>query len=56
MGRAIKLHQNQNLEIAKEIIHLDQKRDALYEELVDRMGSKAELLLRAIENSRIYEY
>lgn len=37
-------------ELAEEIIELDLKRDALFEELIDKLGSAAHDFLRKVQN------
>lgn len=37
-------------ELAEEIIQLDLKRDALFEELIAKVGSRAHELLRKVQN------
>ncbi|WEG12977.1 hypothetical protein PU629_01060 [Pullulanibacillus sp. KACC 23026] len=43
-------HSHKERELAEEIIQLDLKRDALFEELILRLGNKAHELLRKIQN------
>jgi len=49
------MNQDHELKIAMEIIQLDQKKDELYERLVHLMGSKAEHLLREVQNSEFHD-
>ncbi|MGG3468278.1 hypothetical protein ABES02_12445 [Neobacillus pocheonensis] len=44
------MYQKDDIQLAEKIIKLDQLRDELYEELMIALGSKANDLLRTLQN------
>lgn len=44
------MYQKEAIKLAETILRLDQLRDELYEELMKTMGSRANELLRALQN------
>ena len=44
------MYQKNDIQLAEKILKLDQLRDELYEELMKTLGSKANELLRTLQN------
>lgn len=44
------MYKTNEIDLAKKILYLDRLRDELYEELMNKLGSRALELLRALQN------